>query len=113
MLLKIAPILPALNISDTNLFYRNKLKFGTHNYGNYLLVFKDQLEIHFYEWADPLNFLPSSCYIFDDNIPDLYARFSSMDIIYPKGILRTNSWGKQEFQVVDNNGNTLKFASGR
>lgn len=109
MLRKIAPILPALNIKESNLFYRNKLKFSTVNYGNYVVVKKDELEIHIYEWPDPLNFVPSICYLFDDNIQDLYVKFSSMDIIYPKGVLFTNSFGKKEFQVIDNSGNILKF----
>ncbi len=110
MLQKIAPILPALNISATDLFYRGKLKFLTHHYGNYLVVKKDQMEIHFFEWADPVNFVASSCYLFDDNILDLYTKFSSMDAIFPKGDLKTNIWGKKEFQVIDNNGNILKFS---
>jgi hypothetical protein len=108
MLRKIAPILPAINISDTNLFY-SRLKFITHNYGNYLVVKKDQFEIHFYMWPDPLNFVPSSCYLFDDNIQDLYTLFSSMDVVYPRGVLKTNIWGNKEFQVIDNNGNILRF----
>jgi len=111
MIQKIVPILPAYNISETNLFYRNKLKFGTLNYGNYLVVKKDQAEIHYSEWTAKGNFMPSSCCLFDDNVEDLYAKFSSLDLLNPKGNLKQNIFGKMEFQITDNNGNILKFTA--
>lgn len=111
MLQKIAPVLPALDISATNVFFRNRLKFSTINYGNYLVVKKDKIEFHYYQWQGEGKFVPASCYIFDDNIEDLFAKFSSMDIMNPKGNLRNNAWGKKEFQILDNNGNVLKFGS--
>ncbi|CAN5883078.1 VOC family protein [soil metagenome] len=109
MLQKIAPVLPAYNIADTNLFYRNKLKFLTHNYGNYLIVRKDEVEIHFFEWTGIGKFVPASCYIIDNNVEDLFSKFSSMDLMNPKGNMKKNSLGKNEFQLVDNNGNVLRF----
>lgn len=109
MLQKIAPILPAYDIQETNLFYKNKLKFLTINYGNYLLVKKDRIEIHYVEWSGIGKFVPVSCYIYDDNIEDLYAKFSGLDLINPKGNLKQNVFGKNEFQLLDNNGNVLRF----
>ena len=109
MLQKIAPILPAIDLSETNLFYKNKLKFLTYFYGNYLVVKKEDIEIHFVEWKDPRNFVASGCCIFDNNIEDLYAKCCSMDMIGPDGNLKNNSRGKKEFCMVDNNGNQLKF----
>jgi len=109
MLQKIAPILPAINISETNLFYKNKLKFTTQYYGSYLIVRKDNIEIHFFEWKDPLDFIASACYLFDNNIEDLYAKFCSLDMMMPAGNLKTNFRGKKEFCIVDNNGNELRF----
>lgn len=109
MLQKAAPVLPAIDLSETNLFYRNKLKFLTHHYGNYLIVKKDNIEIHFASIRDPKKFIASSCCLFDDNIEDLYSKFSSMDLIGPLGELKDNARGKKEFCIVDNNGNELKF----
>jgi hypothetical protein len=109
MLQKIAPILPAIDLSKTNLFYRNELKFITHHYGNYLVVKKDNIEIHFEAIRNPRDFIASSCCLFDDNIKDLYATFCSMDMIIPMGELKDNSRGKKEFCIVDNNGNELRF----
>lgn len=109
MLQKIAPILPAINLSETNSFYKDKLKFLTHYFGNYLIVKKDEIEIHFVEHKDPKNFIASTCYIFDNNIEDLFSKFCSMDVIGPAGNLKNNSRGKIEFCIVDNNGNELRF----
>ena len=109
MLHKIAPILPAYSISQTNLFFRNTMTFLTQNYGNYLVVKKGEIEIHYYQWPGPGNFVPVSCYLFDTNIEDLYARFSSMDLMKPAGNLKDNSWGKKEFYILDNNENILRF----
>ena len=112
MLQKIAPILNAYNLSETNLFYKNKLKFLTWHYGNYLVVKKDLIEIHYITWAGKDKFVPSSCYLYADNIEDLYAKFSSMDVISPKGNFKDNPWGKKEFQILDNNENVLRFGEG-
>ncbi|MEP7165741.1 MAG: hypothetical protein ABI741_13660 [Ferruginibacter sp.] len=109
MLQKIAPILQAINLSETNLFYKNKLKFLTYYYGNYLIVKKEGIEIHFVECKNPKNFIPSGCCIFDNNLEDLYAKYSSMDMIGPAGNLKNNPRGKKEFFIVDNNGNELRF----
>ena len=109
MLQKIAPILPAYSITETELFYRNRLKCLTRNYGNYLVIKKDHIEIHYYEWAGSGKFTPASCYIFESNIQDLFAKLSSMDVVTPKGNLKDNAWGKKEFYVLDNNGNFLRF----
>ena len=110
MLLKIAPILRCISLQDTNAWYRNRLNFSTRYYGNYLVAVKDEIEIHFEEWPDQMSFVPTSCYLYDNNINDLYARFTSLDAVFPKGILKTNMWGKKEFQVMDNNNNILKFS---
>ena len=109
MLQKIAPVLPAVDISETSTFFRNKLKFETINYGNYLVVKKDHIEFHYYLWPKKETFTASCCFIYDDNIEDLYATFASFGIIQPASNKWSNSWGKREFQVKDNNGNVLRF----
>ncbi len=108
MLQKIAPILPALSLSETNLFYKDKLKFITQYLGNYLIVKKDEIEIHFFE-PDKRNFIAAGCCIFDNNVADLYSKFCSMDMIGPGGELKNNARMKKEFRIVDNNGNELRF----
>jgi hypothetical protein len=109
MFQKIAPILPAINLRETNLFYKNELKFQTHSYGNYLVVKKENIEIHFFECKDKSDFTASGCCLFDDNIEDLFSKLCSMDMIRPAGQLKFNSRGKKEFMIIDNNGNELRF----
>lgn len=110
MIKEIVPLLPALILKETEIFYRNKLRFSTTNFGHYLVVKTGPVAFHFYLWDDPLNFVPGSCIIFDDNVEDLYTRFSSYDVVYPRGIIKQNIWGKNEFQVKDNNGNIIRFS---
>ena len=112
MLQKIAPVLPASDISATEKFFRDKMKFKTINFGNYLLVKKDNIEIHYYLWKGKEKFTASCCFIYADNIEDMYAKFSSIDVINPSSNPWLNSWGKREFQVTDNNGNVIRFGKG-
>jgi len=113
MFQKIAPILPALNIAKTNLFYRDKLKFNTINYGNYLVVQKENIEIHFSEQPDPKLFNKQSCYIFVQNIEDLFVYFSSLEVVSPTEKLQERFPNMKEFSIVDNNGNVLRFGERR
>ncbi len=110
MIKKIVPLLPALNLGETEVFYRNKLRFTTTNYGHYLKVQTGPVEFHFFLWDDPVNFVPGSLLIFDDNVEDLYTRFSTYDVVYPRGVIKKNIWGNNEFQVKDNNGNVIRFS---
>ncbi len=110
MLQKIAPILPAINIQQTNLYYKNRLSFHTRDYGNYLVVQKDLIEWHYYLWNDKIPFMPASCYLFDNNVEDLFLKLSAIEVLQPKAELKKNIWGKNEFQLIDNNGNLLRFS---
>lgn len=101
-----APILPALNIQNTNLFYKHKLNFDTMYSGNYLVVRKGKIELYFYEVRESI-FKPASCYIFVSNIEDVYAQFSATGLVDPKGKLAEKPGTIREFFITDNNGNTL------
>lgn len=111
MIRKIIPQLPARDISETQIFYRNKLRCEVINYGYTLIVKMGDFEIDFFLWDDPLNFVPGSLLLMEDNLSDLYARYSSFDLIEPGKGLMKNAQGKMEFQVKDNNGNLLRFAA--
>ena len=112
MLQKIAPVLPAFDIAATEKFFRDKMKFKTIHYGNYLLVKKDNIEIHYYLWQGKERFTAGCCFIYVDIIEDLYTKFSSIDVINASTNPWINSWGKREFQVTDNNGNVIRFGKG-
>ena len=109
MFQKISPILPAINIQTTSLFYKDKLNFEISYFGNYLVVSKENIQLFFYEDKDKNNFHPLACFIFVSNIEDLYSKFSSMGMIEPNGKLQVKPGNLKEFGIVDNNGHQLRF----
>jgi hypothetical protein len=103
------PVLPAIDIRDTIFFYETKLGFLATNYGVYAIMTKGDIQLHFFECRDPELCKNPGCYIYVNNIEDLYAKLSVLDIIHPNGKLEERSWGMKEFSVTDNNGNVLRF----
>jgi len=109
MLQKISPILPALNIDATEMFYKSKLNFKTLRQAELLVVYNTDIEIHFYKTSDKYLCEQASFFIFVNNIQDLFSQLCSRDIILPEGTLRNNQWGRMEFVVIDNNGIRLRY----
>jgi hypothetical protein len=92
------------------MFYESKLGFTAINKGGYIIMKKDQAEIHFFLCADP--YLPenSSCYIKVSDIECLYSDLTAVDIVNLKGKLTDKPGGIKEFSIKDNSGNLLRFA---
>ena len=109
MIQKIIPVLPALNIKETIMFYENKLGFTTYNLGGYVVMKKDDIEIHFFLCTDKYLCENSRCYIKVTDVECLYSELSAADIINLKGKLKDAPGGLKEFSVRDNNGNLLYF----
>lgn len=109
MFQKVVPILPANNINDTIEFYTCKLGFTGISLGNYGIVKYNDAEIHIFLADSKKKFEHASCYIFVDNVEDLYADLSAKDLIYPKGRLVSKQWGWKEFSITDNNGNVIRL----
>lgn len=109
MIQKTIPLLPAINIPDTILFYENKLGFKTKNFGDYLAAAKDGCELDFVPTNDKYLCENSGTYIKVSNIEDLYIKLSALEIIQPKDKLVSKGRGKKEFCIRDNNGNLLNF----
>ena len=103
------PVLPALNLPETIMFYQTKLGFTTVDHSAYLTMENEGVRLHFFKCNDKYLCENSGCYIQVNNIEDLYAKLSGLDIIHPNGKLTTRAWGMKEFCVVDNNGNLLRF----
>ncbi len=114
MLTKVHPKLPMSDKTETRNYYVNNLGFkevGTTSYDAYLMVEKDGIEIHFFEFKD-INALDnySGIYIRTDDIDALYQSFLQQNIaIHPNGHLETKSWGQKEFSLLDPCGNLLTF----
>jgi len=114
MLINIHPKLPMRNKTVTRNYYLNKLgfkEFGATDYEGYLMVEKDTIQIHFFEFKT-LN--PS------ENYGQVYIRVDDIDAFYqhlldrktsihPAGNLQVKPWGQKEFSLLDPDNNLLTF----
>jgi len=114
MLSSIHPKLPMRNKAVTKAYYVTQLgfhEFGDTDYPNYLMVQKDNVQIHFFEFSD---LIP------DQNYGQVYIRTNDIDALYktlldakvtihPAGHLQTKPWGQREFSLLDPDNNLLTF----
>lgn len=112
-LLKAIPVLPALSMRDTIDFYESKLGFKGSNFGNYAILKLNLVEIHFCLITDKNKLHPANCYIYTDDIEDLYTRMAEKDLLYPRGAISDMRFGKKEFSIKDNNDNIIRFGEER
>lgn len=112
MLTNINPKLPMRDKNATKDFYLNKLGFTElGDYGDYLLIKKDDIEIHFFEFKklDPKENY-GQVYIRTNDIDNLYQSFLDNKIdIHPNGKLQIKPWGQKEFALLDPDSNLLTF----
>jgi catechol 2,3-dioxygenase-like lactoylglutathione lyase family enzyme len=114
MLTNVNPKLPMRNKTATKDFYVNKLGFrnvGSSDYDGYLMVEKDNIEIHFFEFNEidtKGNY--AGVYIRTDDIDNLYQSLLDNKIsIHPNGALETKPHGQKEFALLDPDNNLLTF----
>lgn len=114
MLTDIHPKLPVRDKIVTREFYTNQLgfkEFGSADYDAYLMLEKDRVQIHFFEFKelDPgKNY--GQVYIRTDNIDDFYQTLlANKTRIHPNGTLESKSWGQREFSILDPDNNLLTF----
>lgn len=114
MLTDISPKLPMRNKAITSDYYINKLGFqifGSADYDGYLMIQKDKIQIHFFEFRE-LN--PK------ENYGQVYIRVEGIDTFYqtlldnkvrihPNGYLEPKPWGQKEFSLLDPDNNLLTF----
>ncbi len=114
MLTEIHPRLPMRNKASTRDFYLNKLgfqEFGNPDYEGYLMVQKDKIQIHFFEFKDldP-----------NENYGQVYIRTDEIDLWYKLAIdkktnipeaghLQIKPWMQKEFSILDPDNNLLTF----
>jgi hypothetical protein len=113
MLTDISPKIPMRNKSITREFYINKLGFQQYgnDYDEYLMVQKDNIQIHFFEFAalDPKENY-GQVYIRTDEIDSLYQAMLDKKLsIHPAGHLQIKPWGQKEFSMLDPDSNLLTF----
>lgn len=114
MLTHIHPKLPMRDKKITRDFYINQLKFeefGSADFNGYLMVQKDAIQIHFFEYKE-LNVLENygQVYIRSNNIEQDYQLMLDNQVtIHPNGALQPKPWGQQEFSLLDPDHNLLTF----
>ena len=115
MLTNINPKLPMRDKAATKTFYINQLGFDEiADYGDYLLIRKDHIEIHFFEFKglDPKENY-GQVYIRTTDVDHLYQSMLNNKVsIHPNGALQTKPWGQKEFALLDPDNNLLTFGQG-
>lgn len=114
MLTTVNPKLPMRNKAITKEYYLNQLgfkEFGNADYDGYLMVEKDAVQLHFFEFKDldpKENY--GQVYIRTNAIDNLYQTFLDVKVrIHPNGFLETKPWGQREFSLLDPDYNLLTF----
>lgn len=114
MLTDIHPKLPMRDKALTRDYYINKLgfeEFGSADFDGYLMVQKDHIQIHFFEFKelDPKENY-GQIYIRTDNIEQLYQSLLDNKVsIHPNGHLTLKPWRQKEFSLLDPDNNLLTF----
>jgi catechol 2,3-dioxygenase-like lactoylglutathione lyase family enzyme len=113
MLTEICPKLPTRDMRRTRVFYTERLGFEQFggDYDDYLMVAKDRVQIHFFEFKG-LNPKENygQVYIRTNGIDSLYQSFVEHKVeIHPAGHLQNKPWGQREFSILDPDNNLLTF----
>ena len=114
MLTDINPKIPMRDKAITRDFYISKLsfqEFGNADYEGYLMIQKDNIQIHFFEFKelDPKENY-GQVYIRTDDIDKLYQSMLDKKLsMHPAGHLEVKPWGQKEFAMLDPDNNLLTF----
>ena len=112
MLNQINPKLPMRDKGITKNYYINQLGFKEiGDYGGYLMLKRDNIEIHFFEFKelDPKENY-GQVYIRTNDIDGLYkSMLQNKTEIHPNGKLESKPWGQKEFALLDPDSNLLTF----
>ena len=114
MLTDINPKLPMRNKAVTREFYLSKLgfqEFGSADYDGYLMVQKDSIQIHFFEFKelDPKENY-GQVYIRTDDINKWYQLALDKKLTLPEaGHMQIKPWRQKEFSLLDPDNNLLTF----
>ena len=106
------PVLASLDIAETRDFYVGQLGFASdYAEGDYLIVKRDDMEIHFWKTADRQFPENTSCYIRGGQVPALYEEFKRRGVA-KLSPFEVRPWNMKEFYIHDPHGNLLRFGCG-
>ena len=114
MLQEIHPKLPIRDKAVTRAYYCDQLGFevfGSADWEGYLMLQKDSIQIHFFEFKtlDPKENY-GQVYIRTNDIERLYQSLIANKVpIHPNSPLHTKPWGQKEFALLDPDNNLLTF----
>lgn len=111
MLQQIHPKLPMRDKDLTKLYYQQLGFTISADYGDYLIIQKEAIEIHFFAFPelDPLSNY-GQVYIRTNAIDELYQLLQDKAVaIHPNGALAVKPWGQKEFSLLDPDHNLLTF----
>lgn len=112
MLTSVHPKLPMRDKATTQDYYTRFLGFEVvGDYPDYLMLKKDEIEIHFFAFAalDPMENY-GQVYIRVKDIGQLYKELlDKKTAIHPNGPLAVKPWGQKEFSLLDPDHNLLTF----
>ena len=114
MITAINPKLPMRNRDITRQYYEKQLGFtciGSQEFMHYLIMQKDEMQIHFFEFAtlEPTENY-GQVYIRTNAIDELFQTFVKNGTdIHPNGHLKLKPWGQKEFSILDPDHNLLTF----
>jgi catechol 2,3-dioxygenase-like lactoylglutathione lyase family enzyme len=104
------PVLASLNLAETKAFYTEKLGFHVEfEYPHYMCASRDNLKLHFWLCDDRHIAENTSCYVYVTNIVPLYEEYKAAGVIHPNGDLTEQSYGVNDFAILDGHGNLIRF----
>jgi hypothetical protein len=104
------PVLASLDIQRSVDFFASRLGF-TINYasqGEYGIVSRGAITIHFWACSDPAIPMATSCRINVRNIESLYAHCTGQQMVHPNSSLQATPWNR-EFAILDPDKNLVTF----
>jgi catechol 2,3-dioxygenase-like lactoylglutathione lyase family enzyme len=102
------PILASLDIEESRRFYVDQLGFRGDRVGDYLIVRRDEMEIHFWLAKDRIFPENTSCYIRGGQVPVLYEEYGARGV-KKLSTFEVRPWNMKEFHIIDPHGNLLRF----
>ncbi|MGF1644645.1 MAG: bleomycin resistance protein [Thiotrichales bacterium] len=105
------PILASLDLAETQQFYTGALGFLVvwHD-DDYLIVCRDEMELHFWRCNDAALPRATGCYIRGGQVPALFEEYERASLGSGRiSDFAVRPWNMKEFYIHDPHGNLLKF----
>ncbi|MEM1151479.1 MAG: VOC family protein [Pseudomonadota bacterium] len=115
MLEQVCPILPSRDLTATKDFYESWGFTAWYDDGNYLLMNRDQVEIHFFRYPDHVPAQSDhGAYVRPKDVDAISDELAQLNLPSDKGFPRFSAaedkpWGMREATLWDPDGNLLRI----